>query len=219
MDLAFSAAPVLDCRRSTRFRVLRRARWLRFSPTQTHMRLLLPLILFLSFSAHAAMVRVVSIDGARSITIERDGVRERIELGGVEILDTARATDLLRWTIGTSWVLIEKQPDGRHFVYRSPDAMFINRELVLRGYARATSFGIEPQTNVIVTYLGQIDPPLSDRPSRGSRSDTRRRSSASPARRTPESRRSAGSSTAQSPGPERARSVPEGGTRARRPRR
>lgn len=134
--------------------------------------------------AHAGMVRVVSVDGARSLTIEQDGRRARIELAGVEILNEARATELLQWTIGTAWVLVEKHPSGGHLVWRSPDALFVNRELVLRGCARATAFGIEPESNLRMTYLGQFDPPLSAAP-RETGSDTSRRSTATPSRRTP----------------------------------
>jgi hypothetical protein len=118
------------------------------------------LSLMVAVCAQAGMVRVVSVDGARTITIEQEGRREQIQLAGLQILDEPRATDLLRWTIGTSWVLVEKHPGGGHLVFRSPDALFVNRELVLRGYARATAFGIEAAPNLNVTYLGQLDPPF-----------------------------------------------------------
>jgi len=178
---------------------------------------LIPLILSLSLSANAAMVRVVSIDDARSIIIEHDGIREQIRLAGVDITDEKHAQDLLRWTLSSSWVMVEKQPDGGHFVWRSPDALFINRELVLRGYARATAFGIEPQPTVIVTYLGEIDPPLIAPKARGSYSGTDRRSTAPPSRRTRRSPRSA-SSKDRSAGPASSPAAPAGGTSARHPR-
>jgi len=117
------------------------------------------LFLFASVSAEAAMVRVVSVDDARTITIERNGARESIHIGGVAISDELRAHELLRWTLQpSSWVLVEPAGDGTFLVYRSPDALFINRELVLRGYARATLAGIEPDHTLAVTYLGDLIP-------------------------------------------------------------
>ncbi len=178
---------------------------------------LIPLILSLSLSANAAMVRVVSIDDARSITIEHDGVREHIQLAGIEVTDARHAEELLRWTLAKSWVMVEKQPNGGHLVWRSPDALFVNRELVLRGYARATAFGIEPQPIVIVTYLGEVDPPLNAPMARESRSGTDRRSPAPPSRKTRRSPRSA-SSKDRSAGPSTAPAAPATGTGARRPR-
>jgi hypothetical protein len=53
-------------------------------------------------------------------------------------------------------LLLEVQRDGEYFVYRSPDALFVNRELVLRGFARATLPEVEPAQHVIVTYLGTM---------------------------------------------------------------
>ena len=134
--------------------------------------------------ARGGMVRVVSVDDARTLTVEQDGRRERIRLAGIEVVDQARAAELLRWTVGTSWVLIEPHASGGHLVWRSPDALFVNRELVLRGYARATAFDVAPPSTLNVTYLGQFDPPLTaaDPPRSGSDSD--RRSTAKPSRKT-----------------------------------
>lgn len=132
------------------------------------------------------MVRVVSVDDPRSVTVEAGGQRERIELAGVEILDPQNATRLLQWTIGSAWVMAEKHPGGGFLLYRSPDALFINRELVLRGYARATAFGIEPESNLKVTYLGQFDPVIVL--PRGTDSGTRPRSTASASPGTPRRR-------------------------------
>ena len=48
--------------------------------------------------------------------------------------------------------MLEPSPEqpGAHFVYRSPDGLFINREYVIRGFAEPTFPGIalEPQTLV-----------------------------------------------------------------------
>lgn len=107
--------------------------------------------------AEGAMVRVVGIENGRTIVVDRGGTRVSVRLAGVAITDELRARELLRWTIGTSWVMVEAA--GEEFlVYRSPDALFLNRELVLRGCARATMPGIEPETQLAVTYLGVINP-------------------------------------------------------------
>ncbi len=129
------------------------------------------------------MVRVTAVVDGRTIEVEHAGVRERVTLAGVAITDPLRATELLRWTIGSFWVMLESTPNGA-LVYRSPDALFVNRELVLRGYARATMAGIEPENRLAVTYLGEINPPAVTAPPR-TRSDTRLRP---PARRSPPAR-------------------------------
>ena len=158
---------------------------------------LIPLILSLTLavSAQARMVRVVSVDDHRSLTIEHNGKREQIQLAGVEILDPRNAEQLLRWTIGSAWVMAEPHPGGGYLLFRSPDALFVNRELVVRGFARATTFGIEPESNLKVTYLGQVEVPVSFAP-RGTDSDTRPRSTASPSRRSRGRSKAPGSTSA-----------------------
>lgn len=150
----------------------------------THRILVLVISLFIAWSAEAAMVRVASIDDARTITIERNGTRERLRLAGIEITDDAHARDLLQWTLDSRWVMVERTANGEYFVWRSPDALFINRELVLRGYARATLAAITPESTLSVTYLGTYDPPRSVTTARELRtgSGTRSRSSAQPSR-------------------------------------
>lgn len=166
----------------------------------------IPLILslMLAVCAQARMVRVVSVDDARTLTVEHDGKREQIRLAGVEIVDPHQAAQLLRWTVGSAWVLAEPHPGGGCLVYRSPDALFVNRELVVRGYARATAFGIEPESNLRVTYLGQVEAPLIS-PLPGTRTDRYPRST------TSRSRRKSGTGNA-SPGaaPKRSRASTKG---------
>lgn len=144
----------------------------------------IPLILSLTLAvcAQARMVRVVSVDDPRTLTVEHGGKREQIQLAGVEILHPHEAAQLLRWTVGSAWVLAEQHPGGGCLVYRSPDALFVNRELVMRGYARATAFGIEPESNLRVTYLGQVEAPVISPPS-GTRTDRYPRSTTPPTRR------------------------------------
>jgi hypothetical protein len=139
------------------------------------------------------MVRVVAIEDGKTITIERGGVRERVTLAGVEITDDAKARELLRWTAIDAWVMLEAADGGAFLVYRSPDALFLNRELVLRGFARPTLPSIQPDLRPPSRYLGEWNPPatstqqkpakaaVNDRSSRKS-SGTSRRSTAPPSR-------------------------------------
>jgi len=143
------------------------------------------------------MVRVTGIEDAHTIVVEDAGIRQRVTLGGVVITDAGAAKTLLEWTLVSRWVMLE-QRGSAYFVYRSPDALFVNRELVARGYARASMQEVEPETHLIVTYLGVIDPPAVRRPSekkvppkaavrpapaRGSGSAPTRRPPARPSRR------------------------------------
>lgn len=137
--------------------------------------------------ADAAMVRVVRIDDGRTITIDRNGTREQIRLAGVSVTDDARARELLRWTALDAWVMLDPAGGGEFLVYRSPDALFLNRELVLRGFARATQHGIEPDLRAPSRYLGEINPPAVD-PRRASESASRTRSDTSRRSSTPRSR-------------------------------
>ena len=149
----------------------------------------LVVILVAALHANAGMVRVVAIEDGRTITIERGGVRERIRLAGVAIIDEAKARELLRWTAIDAWVMLEAAEGGEFLVYRSPDALFLNRELVLRGFARPTLPSIQPDLRPPSRYLGEINPPAAStqtktvnaRPSR-TRSGTSRRSTATPTR-------------------------------------
>ena len=123
------------------------------------MRVFITVFFFLAaLRLDAGMVRVISIDNGRTITVERNGNREQIRLAGVEILDDASARELLRWTARDAWVMVEASAGG-FLVYRSPDALFLNRELVLRGFARATLHAVEPDLRAPSRYLGTIDPP------------------------------------------------------------
>jgi hypothetical protein len=151
--------------------------------------IVLTLGILFALRVDAGMVRVVDVQDAHTLVVEHDGIRETVRLAGIVVMDEARATDLLRWNVVSTWVMLERRPCGGVLAFRSPDALFVNRELVLRGYARATEHGIEPERNLVVTYLGTIDPPAkasvtSSRPSQ-TNSGTRRRSSAA---RSPKSR-------------------------------
>jgi hypothetical protein len=105
------------------------------------------------------MVRVVAIEDGRTVTVDRNGTRERVRLAGVEVTNDAAARELLRWTAGEAWVMLEPAGGGEFLVYRSPDALLLNRELVLRGFARATLPATAPELRAPSRYLGTIDPP------------------------------------------------------------
>ncbi len=142
---------------------------------------------FAAFPGRAAMLRVVAIEDGRTVTVEQHGRRTAVTLAGVAITDEAGAKALLEWTLAAKWIAVEPAAGGA-LVYRSPDALFINRELVVRGFARATLPGIEPPPNVAVTYLGTIDLPwrgsaLRTSPERGSGSGASRRPPAAPSRK------------------------------------
>jgi hypothetical protein len=53
------------------------------------------------------MVRVVDVLNGRTIVIERNGLRETVQLAGIAITDEIRAADLLRWTTVSTWVMLE----------------------------------------------------------------------------------------------------------------
>jgi hypothetical protein len=154
---------------------------------------LLVLTLFIALRADAAMVRVTGIASGRSIVVERNGKSETIALAGVAIVDEISARAMLQWTLLNTWVSLEARPGG-YLVYRSPDALFVNRELVTHGFARATLPEIPPHQHVVITYLGTLHPmpkgaaaSMEPKPStgrvRGTGSGTSPRSPARPARR------------------------------------
>jgi hypothetical protein len=110
----------------------------------------------------ASMVRVIDVIDGHTIVVERAGARENATLAGLAITDEDGARALLQWTVANAWVMLDEQPGGGHFVYRSPDALFVNRELVQRGLARATLPSIEATSHVVVTYLGTTTDPTID---------------------------------------------------------
>lgn len=121
-----------------------------------NLRILFLSLLLIAVRLDAGMVRVMDVKDGRTIVVERAGKLVNIELAGIELTDGASARTLLQWTLAAQWVMVEEQPNGGAFVYRSPDALFVNRELVARGFARATLAAIEPQQHVAVTYLGTL---------------------------------------------------------------
>jgi hypothetical protein len=112
--------------------------------------------------AGGTMLRVVRVGEHATVVVQGKQGESVLRLAGIEITDAAGAQELLRWSVGTSWIMVETEPqqgDGFVYIYRSPDALFLNRELVNRGYARATLPTVAPATYVPVTYLGELNPP------------------------------------------------------------
>ncbi len=167
---------------------------------------LLSLSLCLTIDA-AEMVRVVGVAGGSVLIVERGATRETARLAGVDVTDELRARELLLWTIGSSWVMREPAGDGTWRVWRSPDALFINRELVVRGYAKPTLPGIAPERQLMVTYLGEVDPAGAQPRARKPAAQPRVSPAASPRTRIGTSRRSSGSRTRA---PRSARAAPAG---------
>lgn len=114
----------------------------------------------------ASMVRVIGVADGQTLVVERGGTAVKVKLAGIQLTDDDSARSLMQWTLVSTWVMLDEQPGG-FFVYRSPDALFVNRELVARGFARATLPSIEPAQHVVVTYLGTIDPDISGARRRG----------------------------------------------------
>ena len=156
------------------------------------------MLLVAALRVEAAMVQVVAVVDGRTIAIERNGVREQVRLAGVHILDEGSARELLRWTANGAWVLLEPSASGEFLVYRSPDALFLNRELVLRGFARATLAVIVPDLRAPSRYLGEIDQFDRPRPQAKQKvsAKPRQRTSSGTGRRPPKARPRAGRSPA-----------------------
>jgi hypothetical protein len=141
----------------------------------------------ITLRVEGATVRVTAVENGRTLVVERHGKTEKVTLAGVAITDDAAARTLLEWTLVSRWVSLE-QVEGGQLVYRSPDALFVNRELVTRGFARATLPGIEAESHVAVTYLGTLNLP-GVRPQPPSvRNEPAKRSGSAPSHRPPASR-------------------------------
>ena len=90
----------------------------------------------------APMRRVARVLDSRTIVVDGGTT---VTLRGVDIppADEAMAADYLRSLLGNAWVLVE---DGD--VYRSPDALYVNGQLITHAYRR----------DARMTYLGEAMP-------------------------------------------------------------
>jgi hypothetical protein len=127
-------------------------------PQTTPMRFFPGFIFLVAVSLQAApMARVIRIAGPATIIVEHDGVPSEVRLSGIEVTDPQKSFAYLTWTILSSWVMVE---DGR--VYRSPDALLINDDLVRKGFARSTSPTLVTRTPAV--YLGDLNPERAPKP-------------------------------------------------------
>jgi hypothetical protein len=116
------------------------------------MRSLIFSILILSTAAASAapMVRIVDVKDAQTIVVDRNGVAAEVRLAGVLVppAEQPLAVTWLRETLVWQWAMIENGPEGA-YVYRSPDALYINGEIARRAYTNART---------PMVYLGEVDP-------------------------------------------------------------
>ncbi|HEY2322574.1 MAG TPA: hypothetical protein VGJ82_06870 [Thermoanaerobaculia bacterium] len=95
-------------------------------------------VLFLSASSlfAAPMVRVIDVKDARTLIVDRAGVTGEVRLGDVIIPpgEETAAIEFLRRKVVQHFVMVESNARGEAYVYRAPDALFINGELLRRAY-------------------------------------------------------------------------------------
>ena len=91
----------------------------------------------------ATMVRVGRVLDSRTIVVDGGAI---VTLRGVDIppADEAMAAGYLRSILTNAWVLVENGGD----VYRSPDALFVNGQMIMHAYRGASK----------MTYLGESMP-------------------------------------------------------------
>jgi len=89
------------------------------------------------------MVRVARVIDSRTIVLDGGAT---VTLRGVDVApaDEAMAAGYLRSILGNNWVLVENGGD----VYRSPDALYVNDQLITQAYRGAAR----------MTYLGKSMP-------------------------------------------------------------
>jgi hypothetical protein len=83
-------------------------------------------------AAATPMTRVVAIVDSHTITVERARVRTDVTLAGVELPPDAEEAgrEFLARELMYRWVLVEPAPNGASYVYRSPDALAVNRAIL-----------------------------------------------------------------------------------------
>ena len=99
--------------------------------------LFFPVFILSASSLFAApMVRVTGVKDAKTLIVDRAGVAGEVKLGDVVIPpgEETAAIEFLRTKVVERYVMIEANASGEAYVYRSPDALFINGELLRRAY-------------------------------------------------------------------------------------
>jgi hypothetical protein len=101
----------------------------------------------------AGMARVVEIIDSHTVLTDEQGARSSVHLSGVIVpqADESVAAGFLRRITASGWVLIERDASrpGEAFLFRSPDGLSINGEMIRAAY-------LQPGTRMI--YLGESDP-------------------------------------------------------------
>lgn len=151
------------------------------------------------------MLRVVAIADAQTVVVQ-GATAVPVRLAGVVITDPVGARAFLATALTGVLVTGEKRGDA-YLIWRSPDAMFVNRELVTRGYARATMQDVAPQHHFTMTWFGELaigqprrqSPALTVIPDSGSDSASRRPASRSPQPRPPRKTRAARARSSAAP--------------------
>ena len=108
------------------------------------------LVLSTAAAFASPMYRVVDVKDAQTLIIDRNGVAAEVRLAGVIVPPSEQpaAVTYLRDTLAWHWAMVETGPDGA-YVYRSPDALYINGEIARRAYTTH-------HTEMI--YLGEVMP-------------------------------------------------------------
>lgn len=112
--------------------------------------ILFPILLSTAATA-APMVRVVDVKDCRTIVVNHTGVATTVRLAQIVVPpdEESAATEYLRNTLVSSWVLVETDVRGESYVYRSPDGLFVNGELARRAWTSG---------HTTMVYLGEVDP-------------------------------------------------------------
>jgi hypothetical protein len=115
--------------------------------------------ILVSFPAFGAMFRVIAVRDSRTLVVAgADRVQRLVALRGVDVPPEleAEAVAHLRRIVEHTWVLVESNGD----VYRSPDVLFVNGEMIRRAWRTKTTD---------MTYHGELDlgPREETKPARG----------------------------------------------------
>ena len=104
------------------------------------------LIIFITVTANAGMVRFVRAVDGQTIVVDRNGTQVVVTLDGVNVQpeDQTAARTFLERELAGKWLLVE---NGN--VYRSPDTLFVNGAMRQRGYINPGA----PRER----YLGEAD--------------------------------------------------------------